>query len=100
MKLEFEMQDRDTKFTNEFVAKQNKTDVRTNALPKASPNLYRRCVRAIQTINREGLTNFVVFGKHHLDRLVPDLLVHYNSHRSHSARDSVPSIHTIPEETK
>ena len=45
VKPEIVMQDRDTKFTKEFVAKLNENDVRTNALPKASPNPIGRCER-------------------------------------------------------
>lgn len=83
-----------------FVAKLNDNDVRTNALPKASPNLNGRCERVIQTIKQECLSRFVVFGKHHLDHLVRDFLVYYNKHRTHSARDSLPPIRTIPQETE
>lgn len=44
------MFDRDTKFTREFVAKLKGHGVRTNALPKASPNLNGRCERFIGTL--------------------------------------------------
>ena len=45
------MHDRDTKFTKEFVATLKAKDIRTNALPVASPNLNGRVERFIQTIN-------------------------------------------------
>jgi len=57
------MHDRDTKFTREFIATLKARGVRTNAPPKASPNLNGRCERAIQTIKYECLRQFIVFGK-------------------------------------
>ena len=98
LKPEIVMHDRDTKFTKEFVAKLNENDVRTNALPKASPNLNGRCERVIQTIKLECLSKFVIFGKHHLDHLVRDFLSYYNRHRAHSARDNLPPLRTVPED--
>ena len=98
VKPEIVMHDRDTKFTKEFVAKLKDNDVRTNALPKASPNLNGRCERVIQTIKLECLSKFVIFGKRHLDHLVSDFLAYYNRHRAHSSRDSLPPIRTVPEE--
>ena len=40
----------------------------------------------------------MISGKHHLDYLARDFLVDYNSHRAHSARDSLLPIRAIPEE--
>ncbi|APZ93370.1 integrase core domain-containing protein [Fuerstiella marisgermanici] len=90
--------DRDTKFTKEFVTKLGESDVRTNALPKASPNLNGRCERFIQTIKLECLARFVIFGTHHLDHLVSEFVAYYNNHRSHSSRESLPPIRHIPDE--
>lgn len=90
--------DRDTKFTKEFVAKLVDCDVRTNALPKASPNLNGRCERFIQTIKLECLAKFVIFGQQHLNHLVKEFTNYYNCHRSHSARDSLPPVRCIPDD--
>ncbi|HCS55442.1 MAG TPA: integrase, partial [Planctomycetaceae bacterium] len=43
--------------------------MKTNPLPKASPNLNGRCERFIETIKLECLNKFIVFGKKHLDYL-------------------------------
>jgi len=72
--------------------------VRTNALPKASPNLNGRCERLIQTIKLECLAKFVIFGTRHLDHLVNEFVTYYNHHRSHSSRESLPPIRHIPDE--
>lgn len=94
------MHDRDTKFTKEFVAKLKESDVRTNALPRASPNLNGRCERVIQTIKHECLAKFVIFGKRHLDHLVQEFATYYNYHRAHSARECLPPIRHIPDEVQ
>jgi putative transposase len=46
--------------------------VRTNPLPKASPNLNGRCERFIETIKLEALRWFIIFGKRHLDYIVSE----------------------------
>lgn len=42
------MHDKDTKFTKEFTAKLKSRGLRTNSLPKASPNLNGQCERFIE----------------------------------------------------
>jgi putative transposase len=92
------MHDRDTKFTKEFVAQLRDHGVRTNALPKASPNLNGRVERFIQTIKHECLFKFILFGKKHLDHLVSEWVDYYNTVRSHTERSHLPPIHEEPEE--
>ena len=53
------MHDLDTKFTKEFTAALKARGLRTNPLPKASPNLNGRCERFIQTIKQECLSKFI-----------------------------------------
>lgn len=92
--------DRDTKFTKEFVAKLDDSDVRTNALPVISPNLNGRCERFIQMIKLECLAKFVILGTNHLDHLVNKFVAYYNNQRSHSFRESLPPIRHIPDEVE
>ena len=94
------MYDRDTKFTKEFVAKLKENGVRTNALPKASPNLNGRCERFIGTIRWECLDKFIVFGKQHLDYLIAEFVAYYNEHRSHMEREHLPPLGRAPEEVE
>lgn len=91
-KPEIVMHDRDTKFTKEFVAALDSRGVRTNALPKASPNLNGRVERAIQTIKLECLAKFIIFGKRHLDHLVSEFTRYYNDRRSHMERTNLPPL--------
>ena len=92
------MHDKDTKFTKEFTAKLKERGVRTNSLPKASPNLNGRCERIIGTIKWECLSRFIVFGKTHLDHLVTEFVHYYNHQRSHMERDWLPPIREEPKE--
>jgi len=85
-KSEIVMHDRDTKFTKEFTAKLKVRGLRTNVLPKASPNLNGRCERIIQSIKLECLAKFIIFGKRHLDHLVSEYVEYYNTVRSHMER--------------
>ena len=94
------MHDRDTKFTKEFTAKLKEHGLRTNALPKASPNLNGRCERFIETIKLECLNKFIIFGKRHLDHIVSEFVDYYNTVRSHMERDHLPPVREEPEEVE
>lgn len=91
------MHDRDKKFTREFTSVVEGAGIRMNPLPVASPNLNGRCERFIETIKLECLNKFIVFGKRHLDHLVSEFTSYYNTHRSHSERENLPPIRSIPE---
>ncbi len=90
------MHDRDTKFTKEFVAILKDNGIRTNALPVASPNLNGRVERFIQSIKRECLRKFILFGRRHLDHIVTEWVDYYNTRRSHMVRDHLPPVREKP----
>ena len=94
------MHDRDTKFSKAFTKKLNDRGVRTNPLPKASPNLNGRCERFIETIKLECLAKFVIFGRRHMDHLVAEFTDYYNHQRSHMERDHLPPIREIPDDVE
>jgi putative transposase len=94
------MHDRDTKFTKEFKQTLENAGVRTNPLPKASPNLNGICERFIETIKLECLSKFIIFGKRHLDHLVAEFTEYYNYHRSHMSRDHLPPVREEPDEVE
>ena len=98
IKPDIVMHDRDTKFSKEFTAKLKSRGMRTNPLPKASPNLNGRCERFIETIKLECLHKFIVFGKRHLDHLVSEFVAYYNTTRSHMERGHLPPVRQEPEE--
>lgn len=92
------MHDRDTKFTKEFVAALKAKGIRTNALPIASPNLNGRCERFIQSLKRECLQRFILFGQRHMDHIVSEWVVYYNTRRSNMVRGNLPPIYAVPKE--
>jgi putative transposase len=92
------MHDKDTKFTKDFTDKLKSRGVRTNSLPKASPNLNGRVERIIGTLRWECLDKFIIFGKRHLDYLVSEFVDYYNNQRSHMERDWLPPIRKVPDE--
>ena len=92
--------DMDTKFTQEFKETLAARGVRTNQLPKASPNLNGRCERFIQTLKLECLARFIIFGQRHLDHLLAEFTTYYNSTRSSMVRDHLPPIRELPEEVE
>jgi len=94
------MHDLDTKFTKEFVAKLKDHGVKTNALPKASPNLNGRCERFVLTVKSECLRKFIIFGKRHLDHLLAEFSGYYNERRAHSERENLPPIRDVPEDVE
>jgi len=98
VKPDIVMHDKDTKFTKDFTAKLKSRGLRTNSLPKASPNLNGRCERFIETIKLECLAKFIIFGKKHLDHLVSEFVEYYNTRRSHMERDHLPPVREEPEE--
>ena len=99
-KPEILIHDMDTKFTLEFKDTLASRGVRTNQLPKASPNLNGRCERFIQTIKLECLAKFIIFGQRHLDHLLAEFTAYYNSTRSSMVRDHLPPIREIPDEVE
>ncbi len=94
------MHDKDTKFTKEFTAKLTSRGLRTNSLPKASPNLNGRCERFIETIKLECLNKFIIFGKRHLDHLASEFTDYYNHHRIHMEREHLPPVRDEPDEVE
>lgn len=99
-KPEIVIHDRDQKFTKQFTQTLAKSGVKTSPLPVASPNLNGRCERYIETIKLECVSRFIVFGKRHLDYLVSEFNTYYNRHRSHSSRDHLPPIRSVPGEVR
>jgi len=86
------LHDRDVKFTKEFTATVKDAGMKTNPLPKGSPNLNGRCERFVGTIRWECLDKFIVFGKRHLDYLISEFVSYYNNHRSHMEREHLPPV--------
>lgn len=92
------MHDRDSKFSKEFVATVKKNGMRTNALPKGSPNLNGRTEKFVGQIKSECLSKFILFGRRHLDHIVAEYVDYFNKQRAHSSRGNLPPLAESPEE--
>lgn len=84
------LHDRDTKFTRQFDEILRSESVNAKLLPYRSPNLNAHCERFVQTIKREALAHFIVFGEKHLNHLTREYVTYHNAERAHSSRDHLP----------
>jgi putative transposase len=92
------MHDRDSKFSKDFVATVKKNGMRTNALPKGSPNLNGRTEKFVGQIKSECLSKFILFGKRHLDYIVAEYVDYFNRQRAHSSCGNLPPLAELTDE--
>ncbi len=84
------IRDRDTKFTADFDQILSDDDVETVRTQPQSPNMNAYCERVIQSIKRECLDHFVVFGEKHLRYLIDHWLAYYHFERPHQGLGNRP----------
>ena len=89
-----------TKFTQEFKSTMTEKNVRPHQLPKASPNLNRRCERFVRTIKSECLSKFIIFGRRHLDYLLAEITDYHKGTLSSMVKENLPPVREIPEEVE
>lgn len=75
--------DRDTKFTKEFKSILKTDGIEFREIPPLSPNLNPFAERWVQSVKRECLEHFIVFGEGHLRYLLQEYLAYYHAHRPH-----------------
>jgi putative transposase len=84
------LRDNDGKFGPEFDAVFAAEGVAVKRITPASPNLNARAERWVQTVKRELLDRFVVFGETHLRYLLSEFLSHYHQARPHQSLGNAP----------
>ncbi|XHR30469.1 MAG: integrase core domain-containing protein [Chthoniobacteraceae bacterium] len=84
------IKDGDTKFTAKFDEIFKGEGIKVKKLPFASPNLNAHAERFVQSIKRECLNQFVVFGERHLEYLVREYEDYYNTVRPHQGLENRP----------
>lgn len=82
------MHDRDTKFTESFDAVFESASVDIKQAAFRSPNTNAFVERFIQTLQKECLDYFVVFGQEHMDHIVGEFVSHYHDERPHQSKDN------------
>ncbi len=84
--------DRDARFTAAFDASIKANGGKILKTPFRSPNLQAFVERFHQTLRREVLDHFILFGQKHLDYLTTMFTTFYHTHRPHQAKDNVPLV--------
>ena len=59
-------------------------------LPIQSPNLNAYAERWVQSLKRECLNHFIVFGRRHLDYLISEYVEQEHTERPHQAKRNLP----------
>ncbi len=75
--------DRDTLFTDAFVAILRERGVACVKTPAMSPNCNPHAERFVRTIKHECLNHFVFFGERHLRFVIKEFVAHYMDERFH-----------------
>lgn len=86
--IETLMHDRDKKFTAKVDAKLQAVDIRVVKSAYRSPNTNAFVERFIQTLQRECLDHFIVFGEQHMDHLVQEFVDFYHEERPHQGKEN------------
>jgi putative transposase len=86
--------DRDSKLSAAFKTQLRQRRVKTRRSSICAPNMNAYVERVIQTIQKECLDHFVVFGTKHLDHLCREFAAHYHEERPHQSLDNEPIIKT------
>ena len=85
------MHDNDGKYSKPFLESFKSAKTKTHRTAIRSPNTVAFVERVVQTIQRECLDHFVVFGYPHMDVLCWEFKEHYHFERSHQGLDKVLS---------
>jgi transposase InsO family protein len=94
--IRFLIHDRDSKFTAAFDEVFRSEGIRTIRTPVRAPRANAFIERWIGTVRRECLDRILVVNRHHLERVLPGYISHYNEHRPHRALCQRPPIQEAP----
>jgi putative transposase len=83
------LHDRDTKYTQSFLAIIASGRVEPLALPARSPNLNAYAERWVRWVKEECLSNLVLFGERSLRRALSEYVEHYHAERNHQGKGNV-----------
>lgn len=84
------LHDRDPKLQGDFRETLQLRKVHPFRLHVHSPNLNAYAERFIQTLQKECLNHFLIFGRRHLDHLLREYREHYHRERPHQGFGNVP----------
>jgi transposase InsO family protein len=81
------IRDRDSKYTRSFDAVFAADGIRTILTPYRSPKANAFAERWVRTVRTECLDWILALGRRHLERVLREYVVHYNSARPHRGLD-------------
>jgi putative transposase len=84
------LRDRDSKFVQEFDAILVSEGVTVTPIGVRAPNQNAVAERFVQSVRRECLDHFVVFGEAHLRHILSEYLIYYHQHRPHQGLGNRP----------
>ena len=83
----FLIRDRDSKFTASFDEVFRADGTRVIKIPIQAPRANAVAERFVGTARRECLDRLLILGRRHLEQVLAEYLLHYNTHRPHRALD-------------
>lgn len=86
----FLLHDRDAKFYGPFDSVFLSEGVKIIKTPVMAPKANAVAERWVRTVRNECLDHVLVFGRHHLDRVLRDYEAHYNAERPHRSLELAP----------
>jgi len=90
-KARFLLHDRDTKFSEAFVAVFRAAGVEPLKLPPQSPNLNAFAERWVRSVKEECLDQFILFGERSLRHALQEYLAYHQHQRNHQGLDNLIS---------
>jgi len=96
VKPKYLLRDRDSKFVHEFDAILTLEGIAVTPIGVRAPNQNAVTERFVQSVRRECLDHFIVFGETHLRYLLSEYLAYYHQHRPHQGLANRPLGWTEP----
>jgi putative transposase len=87
VRARFVIRDRDSKFTRDFDAVFRSEGIRVIKAPVRAPKARAHAERWVGTVRRECLDRLLIVGRRHLEHVVREYALHYNTHRPHRSLD-------------
>jgi putative transposase len=90
VKPKYLLRDRDSKFVKEFDAILSSEGIAVTPIGVRAPNQNAVAERFVQSVKRECLDHFVVFGEAYLRHILSEYLIYYHQFRPHQGLDNRP----------
>jgi transposase InsO family protein len=84
------LRDRGGQFTDTFDHVLADAGIEVVRTPPRCPRAHAHAERWIRTLRAEVADRMLIFGEHHLRRVLTEYLRHYNEHRPHRGLDLAP----------